>query len=162
MNILYKMKLTANYLELSSIIFDKTEKQVEFEYGGNADSVIVKYMNIPCLLRIEQIDSNSVILSYQVGGDSSDIMVSGPSPLSFIGGLFKRRVQKIGNKAAEIVIENFVKHPAVSIIADRTLCVDLRKIPQLDDVRKVADIEDVSFNEAGAALGFILKTSRQI
>ncbi|MCQ2170130.1 MAG: hypothetical protein MJY48_01025 [Bacteroidales bacterium] len=156
------MKLTANYLELSSIIFDKTEKQVEFEYGGNADSVIVKYMNIPCLLRIEQIDSNSVILSYQIGGDSSDIMVSGPSPLSFIGGLFKRGAQKIGNKAAEIVIENFVKHPAVSIIADRTLCVDLRKIPQLDDVRKVADIEDVSFNEAGAALGFILKTSRQI
>lgn len=156
------MKLTANYLELSSIIFDKTEKQVEFEYGGNADSVIVKYMNIPCLLRIEQIDSNSVILSYQIGGDSSDIMVSGPSPLSFIGGLFQRGAQKIGNKAAEIVIENFVKHPAVSIIADRTLCVDLRKIPQLDDVRKVADIEDVSFNEAGAALGFILKTSRQI
>lgn len=156
------MKLTANYLELSSIIFDKTEKQVEFEYGGNADSVIVKYMNIPCLLRIEQIDSNSVILSYQIGGDSSDIMVSGPSPLSFIGGLFKRGAQKIGNKAAEIVIENFVKHPAVSIIADRTLCVDLRKIPQLDDVRKVADIEDVSFNEAGAALGFILKTSMQI
>lgn len=156
------MKLTANYLELSSIIFDKTEKQVEFEYGGNADSVIVKYMNIPCLLCIEQIDSNSVILSYQIGGDSSDIMVSGPSPLSFIGGLFKRGAQKIGNKAAEIVIENFVRHPAVSIIADRTLCVDLRKIPQLDDVRKVADIEDVSFNEAGAALGFILKTSRQI
>lgn len=157
------MKLTANYLELSNIIFDKTGKQVDFVFGGNTKSFIVKYMNIPCHVYVEKIESNFVTLSYQIGGESSDIIEDPcPSPLSFIGGLFKRGVQKIGNKAADIIIENFVTHPAVSIIADRTLNVDLSKISQLDDAIKHADIADISFNETGATLNVILKTNKQI
>ena len=152
------MKISANYSELSSLLFDKTGKQVELYYGENVNSVIVKYMNIPCNVYIDKVELDSVTLSYQIGDDSAEIIVDPcPSPLSFIGGLFKRGAQKLGNKAADMIIDNFMKHPAVSSVAERTLKIDLSKIPQMNAALEFADIENISVNESGVTVDFYLK-----
>lgn len=73
------MKLTANYLELSNLIYDKTGKQIELDFGGGDNSFIVKYMNIPCHVFITKVESDSVTLSYQIGNVHSEIIVD-PCP----------------------------------------------------------------------------------
>lgn len=161
------MKLTANYSELSELLLDKTGKDISLEYGGNTETVLVRYMHVPCRIRIEKVDVPSVTLSYSIGGDPSafspDVMVNPCPPMpSVIGGLFRRGAQALGNRAIGTIIEHFVEHPAVSVNEDKTLNVDLSKISQLDDAIKLADIADVSFNETGATLDVILKTNKQI
>lgn len=156
------MKLTANYSELSELILEKTGKDISLEYGGNAETVLVKYMHVPCYVRIEKIDVPFVTLSYSVGGDSSafspDIMVDPCPPMpSFIGGLFRRGAQALGNRAIGAIIENFVEHSAVSVNEDKTLNVGLDKIPQLSKVLEMVTIDNISFNEDGAFAELTLK-----
>lgn len=156
------MKLLATYLELKGLLPYKAIKDIEFGYGGNADTVLVKYMHIPCYVRIEKIDTTSVILSYKAGADSeafgSDVLVDPcPPPTSYIGGLFKRGAQVLGNKAIGAFIENYVKHPSISVNEDRTLNVNLGKIPQLSKVLEVADIDTIVFNEMGVSINLSIK-----
>ena len=156
------MKLSATYLELKEFLTYKTAKNIEFEYGGNAETVLVKYMHIPCYVHIEKIDTSSVTLSYKTGGDSeafgSDVMVDPcPPPTFFIGGLFKRGVHALGNKAIGAFIENFVKHPSISVNSDRTLNVDLGKIPQLSKVLEIAEIDTIVFNEKEVSINLSIK-----
>lgn len=157
------MKLSATYSELKGLLLYKTGKDIEFEYGGNADTVLVKYMHIPCYVRIEKIDTPSMALSYKTGGDSeasgSDVMVDPcPPPTFCIGGLFRRGVQALGDKAIGAFIENFVKHPAISVNRDRTLNVDLSKISQLSKVLETADIDTIVFNEKGVSINLSIKS----
>lgn len=155
------MKLTANYSELSELLLDKTGKDISLEYGGNTETVLVRYMHVPCCVRIEKIDVPSVTLSYGIGGDSSafspDVMVDTCPPMpSVIGGLFRRGAQTLGNRAIGVIIEHFVEHPAVSVNEDKTLNVDLDKIPQLSKALEIADVDSINFNKEGASIYFSL------
>lgn len=157
------MKITASYSELSNVIFDKTGKQVELDYGGNANSFIVKYSNIPCHVNVDKVESDSVTLSYQIGNDYSENIANPcPSPLSFIRGMFRRGAQELGNMAADVILQKIVKHPAVSSVAERTFRIDFSKIPQMNAALDLADIENISVNETGAILDFNLKNTKQI
>lgn len=159
------MKLTANYSELSELILEKTGKDISIEYGGIAETVLVKYMHIPCYVRIEKVDVPFVTLSYNVGGESlsPDIMVDPCPPMPFfIRGLFRRGAQALGNRAIGAFIEHFVEHPAVSVNADKTLNVDLDKIPQLSRVMEMVAIDNISFNENGAAVESTVKMTEKI
>lgn len=154
------MRVFANYSELSELLREKTGKDISIEYGGNAETVLVKYMHVPCYIRIEKVDVPSVALSYNVGGESlsPDIMVDPCPPMpSFIGGLFRRGAQALGNRAIGAIIEHFVEHPAVSVNEDKTLNVNLDKIPQLGKVLEMATIDNFSFNEYGAFAELTLK-----
>ena len=159
------MKLTANYSELSELILEKTGKDISIEYGGNAETVLVEYMHVPCYVRIEKIDVPFVTLSYSVGGESlsPEIMVDPCPPIpSFIGGLFRRGAQALGNRAIGAIIEHFVEHPAVSVNEDKTLNVDLAKIPQLSRALEMAAVDNLSFNEDGASVELTIKNTEKI
>lgn len=107
------MRLSANYSELSDFLREKTGKDINLEYGGNAETVLAKYMHAPCYVRMEKIDVPFVTLSYSVGSESfsPDIMVGPCPPMpSFIGGLFRRGAQALGNRAIGAIIEHFVEH----------------------------------------------------
>lgn len=159
------MRINANYSELSECLRKTTGKDIKFEYGGNAETILVKYMHVPCYVRIEQIDVPFVTLSYSVGGESlsSDIMVDpSPSMPSFVGGLFRRGAQALGNRAIGAIIEHFVDHPAVSVNEDKTLNVDLDKIPQLCKVLEMVTIDNISFNEDGASVELTVKMTEKI
>lgn len=161
------MRVFANYSELSELLREKTGKDISIEYGGNAETVLVKYMHVPCYIRIEKVDVPFVTLSYSVGGDFSafnpDIMVDPCPPMpSFIGGLFRRGAQALGNRAIGAFIEHFVEHPAVSANKDKTLSVDLDKIPQLSRVMEMVAIDNISFNENGAAVELTVKMTEEI
>ena len=161
------MKLTANYSELSELLLEKTGKDIVLEYGGNAETVLVRYMHVPCRVRVEKVDAPLVKLSYNVGGNSSaispDVMVDPCPPMpSVIGGLFRRGAQALGNRAIGVVIENFVKHPAVSVKEDKTLNVDLSRIPQLSKALDMAAIDNISFNENGGSVELTMKLAEKI
>lgn len=94
------MRLFANYSELSEFIREKTGKDINLEYGGNAETVLAKCMHVPVYVSIDRIDAPFVTLSYSVGGESlsQDIMADPCPPMpSFIGGLFRRGAQALGN-----------------------------------------------------------------
>ena len=157
------MKLSATYLELENILRDKTGKDIEIGYGGNAGMVLIKYMYVPCYVRIEKFDVPFVTLSYSIGSDSTNLNPGimedpCPPPIYFISGLLKRGAQALGNKAAGAFIENFVRHSSISINEDRILNVDLGKIPQLSKVLEVADIHTIVFNEEGVSINLLIKT----
>ena len=156
------MELSATYSELKGLLLYKTGKDIELEYGGNAETVLLKYMHVPCYVHIEKIGVSSVTLSYNIGTDSvilsPDVLVDAcPPPISFIGGLFRRGAKALGGMAAGYVIENFVKHPAISVNEDKTLNVDLRKIPQLSKALEMADIDTIVFNEKGVSINLSIK-----
>ena len=161
------MKLTASYKELSELLLEKTGKDIVLEYGGNAQTVLVRYLHVSCRVRVEQVDAPLVKLSYSVGGNSSacspDVIVDPCPPIpSVIGGLFRRGAQALENRAIGVVIENFVKHPAVSVNEDKTLNVDLSKIPQLSKAQVVASIDNISFNEEGGSVELTMKLAEKI
>lgn len=159
------MRLIANYSELSECLREKTGKDISLEYGGNAETVLVKYMHVPCYVCIEKIDIPFVTLSYNVGGESlsPDIMVDPCPPMpSVIGGLFRRGAQALGNRAIGAIIEHFVEHPAVSVNEDKTLNVDLAKIPQLSRALEMAAVDNLSFNEDGASVELTIKNTEKI
>lgn len=159
------MRVFANYSELSELLREKTGKDINLEYGGNAETVLAKYMHVPCYVRIEKIDVPFVTLSYSVGGESlsPEIMVDPCPPMpSFIGGLFRRGAQALGNRAIGAIIEHFVEHPAVSVNEDKTLNVDLAKIPQLSRALEMAAVDNLSFNEDGASVELTIKNTEKI
>lgn len=161
------MKLTANYSELSELLLDKTGKDISLEYGGNTETVLVRYMHVPCRIRIEKVDVPSVTLSYSIGGDPSafspDVMVDPCPPMpSVIGGLFRRGAQALGNRAIGAIIEHFVEHPAVSVNEDKTLNVDLSRIPQLSKALDMADVDNISFSEDGVSVELTMKLAEKI
>lgn len=161
------MKLTANYSELSELLLEKTGKDIVLEYGGNAETVLVRYMHVPCRIRIEKVDVPSVTLSYSIGGDPSafspDVMVDPCPPMpSVIGGLFRRGAQALGNRAIGAIIEHFVEHPAVSVNEDKTLNVDLSRIPQLSKALDMADVDNISFSEDGVSVELTMKLAEKI
>ena len=159
------MKLSTNYSELSEHLREKTNKDINLEYGGNAETLLVKYMHVPCHVRIEKIDVPFITLSYCIGGEAMtpDIMVDPCPPVpSFIGGLFKRGAQALGNRAIGAIIEHFVEHPAVSVNEDKTLNVDMDKIPQLCKVLEMVTIDNISFNEDGASIELTVKMTEKI
>ena len=159
------MRLFANYSELSEFIREKTGKDIYLEYGGNAETVLAKCMHVPCHVRIEKIDVPFITLSYCIGGEAMnpDIMVDPCPPVpSFIGGLFKRGAQALGNRAIGAIIEHFVEHPAVSVNEDKTLNVDMDKIPQLCKVLEMVTIDNISFNEDGASVELTVKMTEKI
>lgn len=147
------MKLTASYKELSELLLEKTGKDIVLEYGGNAQTVLVRYLHVSCRVRVEQVDAPLVKLSYSVG----DTVDPCPPIPSVIGGLFRRGAQALGNRAISVVIENFVKRPAVSVNEDKTLNVDLNKIPQLSKALDIAAVDNITFNEDGASIDFYVK-----
>lgn len=157
------MELSASYSELKDLLAYKTGKDIDFEYAGNAETVLLKYMHIPCYVRIEKIDIPSVTLSYNIGNDSASFR-SGvmedpcPPPTSLISGLFRRGAQALGNKALGAIIENFVKHPSISVNGHSTLSIDLSKIPQFGKALEVADIDTMVFNEKGVSINLSIKT----
>ena len=162
---LKSMKLSTNYSELSELLREKTNKDINLEYGGNAETVLVKYMHVPCYIRIEKVDVPFVALSYNVGSESlsPDIMVDPCPPMPFfIGGLFRRGAQALGNRAIGALIEHFVEHPAVSINEDKILNVDLDKIPQLSKVMEMVTIDNISFNENGVTVELTVKMTEEI
>lgn len=161
------MKLTANYSELSELLLEKTGKDIVLEYGGNAETVLVRYMHVPCRIRIEKVDVPSVTLSYSIGGDPSafspDVMVDPCPPMpSVIGGLLRRGAQALGNRAIGAIIEHFVEHPAVSVNEDKTLNVDLSRIPQLSKALDMADVDNISFSEDGVSVELTMKLAEKI
>lgn len=159
------MRVFANYSELSELLREKTGKDINLEYGGNAETVLAKYMHVPCQVRIEKIDVPFITLSYCIGGEpmNPDIMVDPCPPVpSFIGGLFKRGAQALGNRAIGAIIEHFVEHPAVSVNEDKTLNVDLAKIPQLSRALEMAAVDNLSFNEDGASVELTIKNTEKI
>lgn len=123
------MELSASYSELKDLLAYKTGKDIDFEYAGNAETVLLKYMHIPC-----------------------------PSPTSLISGLFRRGAQALGNKALGAIIENFVNHPSISVNGHSTLSIDLSKIPQFGKALEVADIDTMVFNEKGVSINLSIKT----
>lgn len=149
------MKITATYSELEVLISDKTGRKINMKYGGNPDDIIVKCIGIPYHLHIERIEKPSIIVSYHIGDKSNiaagDVPVAPCSPTrSFLERLFRRGTKAIENKAANVFVENFVKHPAVSVNPDKTLTVALDKIPQLGNVLEKISLSGISFNEEGA------------
>lgn len=44
------MKLSTNYSELSELLREKTNKDINLEYGGNAETLLVKIYarSLPC------------------------------------------------------------------------------------------------------------------
>lgn len=161
------MKLKANYSELSELLLEKTGKDISLEYGGNTETVFVRYMHVPCRIRIEKVDVPSVTMSYSIGGDPSafspDVMVDPCPPMpSVIGGLFRRGAQALGNRAIGAIIEHFVEHPAVSVNEYKTLNVDLSMIPQLSKALDMADVDNISFSEDGVSVELTMKLAEKI
>jgi len=148
------MKIFSSYYELSELVSNNTGKSVKFEFGGCKEDVIARIFNIPIRLRILQVEPQSITVSYRIGGDtnipfptSGIIMDPCPSPISFIGGLFKCGAQVAGNKALNILIEKCVKHPAVCVNEDKSVTIDLDKVPQM---KAAIAVNAVSFDENGA------------
>lgn len=159
------MRLFANYSELSEFIREKTGKDINLEYGGNAETVLAKCMHVPVYVSIDRIDAPFVTLSYSVGGESlsQDIMADPCPPMpSFIGGLFRRGAQALGNRAIGAFIERFVEHPAVSVNEDKTLNVDLAKISKISKVLEMITIDNISFNENGVTVELTVKMTEEI
>lgn len=48
------MRLFANYSELSEFIREKTGKDINLEYGGNAETVLAKCMHVPVYVSIDR------------------------------------------------------------------------------------------------------------
>ena len=148
------MRIFAKYSELSEFLREKTGKDINLEYGGNAETLLAKYMHVPIYVSIDKIDVPFITLSYSVGESvNSDIMVDPCPPMpAFIGGLFRRGAQALGNRAIGSIIEHFVEHPAVSVNEDKTLNIDLDKISQLGKVLEMVTIDNINFNEDGASV----------
>jgi len=158
------MKVSISYGELSELVSNKTGKNVKFEFGGSKEEVISRILGIPVRVRILQVEPQSVTVSYRIGGDtnitlptSGIIMDPCPSPLSFIGGLFKCGAQAAGNKALKVLIENCVTHPAVSVNEDKSVTIDLEKIPQMKAAMAVVSLNSVSFDEDCAIADMAIK-----
>lgn len=81
---------------------------------------------------------------------------------SFIGGLFRRGAQALGNRAIGAFIERFVEHPAVSVNEDKTLNVDLAKISKISKVLEIITIDNISFNEDGVTVELTVKMTEEI
>ena len=159
------MKLSTNYSELSELLREKTNKDINLEYGGNAETLLVKYMHVPYHVRIEKMDVPFITLSYCIGGEpmTPNIMVDPCPPVPFfIGDIFKRGAQALGNRAIGAIIEHFVEHPAVSVNEDKTLNVDLSRIPQLSKALDMADVDNISFSEDGVSVELTMKLAEKI
>jgi len=151
------MKISITYNELSELVSNNTGKSVKFEFGGCKEEVIARIFSIPIHVSVLRVEPQSITVSYRIGGDtniplptSGIIMDPCPSPLSFIGGLFKCGAQAAGNKALNVLIENCVKHPAVSVNEDKSVTIDLEKIPQMKPALAIVSLNSVSFDENGA------------
>jgi len=158
------MKISIAYNEISELVSKNTGKNFNFEYGGCKDEIVVRIIGIPVRVRILQVEPQSVTVSYRIGGDtniplptSGIIMDPCPSSLSFIGGLFKCGAQVAGNKALNVLIENCVKHPSVSVNENKSVTIDLEKIPQMNAAMAVVSLNSVSFDEDGAIADMAIK-----
>jgi len=151
------MKISLSYCELSELVSNNTGKSVKFESGGCKEEVIARIFSIPIRVRIIQVEPQSVTVSYRIGEETSvPLSTSGimmdpcPSTISLIGGLFKRSAQVAGNKAIKVLVENCVKHPAVCVNEDKSVTIDLEKIPQMKTIVERMSLNAVSFNENDA------------
>jgi len=63
--------------------------------------------------------------------------------------LFKRGAQVAGNKAINVLVEKFVKHPSVCVNEDKSVTIDLVKIQQIKEAMEALSLNSVSFDENG-------------
>lgn len=142
------MKVSVPYAELSEMVAAKTGKNISFEYGGCRGQGVVKFLGVPCSVRILGVVSKSVTLFYNVSFSSRQDFEGG----SFFDKLRERieqKVETLGNKTIDVIVSEIIKHPAISVIDDNTVAADLEKIPELNGLLEKVEISDISFDETG-------------
>lgn len=142
------MKVSVPYAELSETVAAKTGKNICFEYGSCRGEGVVKFLGVPCSVRILGVVSKSVTLFYNVSLSSSQDFEEG-SFFDRVRKHIKRKVETAGNKTIDVIISDIIKHPAISVIDDNTVAVDLEKIAKLNDLLEKVEISDVFFDETG-------------
>lgn len=142
------MKVSVPYAELSEMVAAKTGKNICFGYGGCRGEGVVKFLGVPCSVRILGVVSKSVTLSYNVNLSSGQDSEGG-SFFDRVRKHIKRKVETAGNKTIDVIISDIVKHPSISAIDGNTVAVDLEKIPKLSGVLEKVEISDISFDETG-------------
>ena len=150
------MKISVPYAELSEMVAAKSGKNIGFEYGGCWGEGVVKFMGVPCIIRILEVASTVVTLSYNLSLTSSQDFEGG-SFFDRVRKHIKRKVETAGNKTINVLISDIIKHPAISVIDDNTVAVSLEKIPELNSLLEKVEISDISFDETGLYAEFRIK-----
>lgn len=109
------MKVSVPYAELSETVAAKTGKNICFEYGSCRGEGVVKFLGVPCSVRILGVVSKSVTLFYNVSLSSSQ---------DFEEGSFFDRVRKHIKRKVEIS----------DVFFDETgLCADMKLLRRMNN-----------------------------